>query len=101
MNWRFNPSALGKGSLFIGKNTRAGQYFSAYLENHIFTNSKSLIRHQDVTRTGIMIGENCWVGSKVTVLGGVTIGNNCVIAAVVTGSILHDILIGGVPAVTL
>jgi len=48
-----------------------------------------------------MIGENCWVGSKVTVLGGVTIGNNCVIAAVVTGSILDNILIGGVPAVTL
>jgi acetyltransferase-like isoleucine patch superfamily enzyme len=88
--------------VFIGKNTRTGQYFSAHLENHIFTNSKSLIRHQGVARTGIMIGENCWVGSKVTILDGVTIGNNCVIAAaVVTGSFLDDILIGGVPAVTL
>ena len=93
----------GAGGLSIGKNTIIGQYFSAHPENHIFTNSKSLIRHQGVTRTGIMIGENCWIGSKVTILDGVTIGDNCVIAAgaVVNSSFPDNVVIGGVPAVTL
>lgn len=93
----------GAGGLSIGKNTIIGQYFSAHPENHIFTNSKSLIRQQGVTRTGIMIGENCWIGSKVTILDGVTIGDNCVIAAgaVVNSSFPDGVVIGGVPAITL
>ena len=93
----------GAGGLSIGKNTIIGQYFSAHPENHIFTNSKSLIRRQGVTRAGIIIGENCWIGSKVTILDGVTIGNNCVIAAgaVVNSSFPDNVVIGGVPAVTL
>lgn len=93
----------GAGGLSIGKNTIIGQYFSAHPENHIFTNPKLLIRHQAVTRNGIKIGENCWIGSKVTILDGVTIGDNCVIAAgaVVSNSFPDNVVIGGVPAVTL
>lgn len=29
----------------------------------------------------IVIGEDCWIGSNVTILGGVKIGNGCVIGA--------------------
>jgi acetyltransferase-like isoleucine patch superfamily enzyme len=90
----------GAGGLEIGNDTIIGQYFSCHPENHIYDNVDALIRHQGVTRQGIHIGSNCWIGSKVTVLDGVTIGNGCIIAAgaVVTKSFPDNCVIGGVPA---
>ncbi|WP_236684729.1 sugar O-acetyltransferase [Corynebacterium uterequi] len=48
----------------------------------------------------IVIGEDCWLGSRVSVMPGVTIGDRCVIAAgaVVTSDVPDDSLMGGVPA---
>ena len=90
----------GAGGISIGKDTIIGQYFSAHPENHNYTNKDIIIRHQGVNRKGISIGENCWLGSKVTVLDGVTIGNNCVVTAgaVVTKSFPDGVMLGGVPA---
>ena len=90
----------GGGGLEIGEGCIVGQYFSCHPENHIFEDSQKPIRLQGVTRKGIKIGCNCWIGAKVTILDGVTIGDNCVIAAgaVVTKDMPADSVIGGVPA---
>ena len=90
----------GAGGLEIGSDTIIGQYFSTHPENHNYQDRTRLIRKQGVNRQGIKIGENCWIGAKVTVLDGVVLGNNCVIAAgaVVTKSFGDDLIIGGVPA---
>jgi acetyltransferase-like isoleucine patch superfamily enzyme len=90
----------GAGGLEIGDDCIIGQYFSCHPENHQFGDSKQLIRLQGVSRKGIRVGENCWIGAKVTILDGVIIGDNCVIAAgaVVTKSMPEGSLIGGVPA---
>ena len=66
----------------------------------IGTNLQIFFRQQGITRKGIKIGSNCWIGSKVTVLDGVTVGNGCVIAAgaVLTKSFPDHVVIGGVPA---
>ncbi len=90
----------GAGGLEIDEDTIIGQYFSAHPENHIFKEEGKPIRYQGVSRQGIYIGKNCWIGSKVTILDGVKIGNNCVIAsgAVVNKSFDDNLLIGGVPA---
>lgn len=90
----------GAGGLHIGDNTIIGQYFSCHPENHRYADETMLIREQGVTRKGIHIGNNCWIGSKVTVLDGVQIGNGCVVAAgaVVTSSFPDNSVIGGVPA---
>jgi len=90
----------GGGGLEIGNDCIIGQYFSCHPENHNFQNTEQLIRLQGVTRKGIKIGNNCWIGAKVTILDGVTIGDNCVIAAgaVVTKSMPANTVIGGVPA---
>lgn len=90
----------GAGGLEIGDDCVIGQYLSCHPENHNYDDTTKLIRHQGVSRSGIKIGKNCWIGSKVTVLDGVTIGDNCVIAAgaVITKDKPSNSVIGGVPA---
>ena len=90
----------GTGGLLIGDDCIVGQYFSCHPENHTYHHADMLIRQQGVNRQGIRIGANCWIGSKVTILDGVSIGSGCVIAAgaVVTRSFPPNQVIGGVPA---
>lgn len=47
----------------------------------------------------IIIGDNCWIASNVTIIGGVHIGNGCVIGAgsVVTKDIPNNSFAAGVP----
>jgi acetyltransferase-like isoleucine patch superfamily enzyme len=90
----------GAGGLEIGDECIVGQYLSCHPENHKYENINLSIRHQGVSRKGIKIGKNCWIGSKVTILDGVSIGNGSIIAAgsVVTKSFSENSIIGGVPA---
>jgi len=90
----------GAGGVVIGDDTIAGAYLSIHPENHIFSDKDTLIREQGVTREGVHIGSNCWIGAKVTFLDGSKIGNGCVIAAgaVVRGVFPDNVVIGGVPA---
>jgi len=48
----------------------------------------------------IDIGDACWIGSRVTILPGVTIGRGAVVAsgAVVTRDVPPETMVGGVPA---
>lgn len=90
----------GAGGLEIGADCIIGQYLSCHPENHHFEDASRLIRLQGISRKGIKIGKNCWIGAKVTILDGVEIGDHCVIAAgaVVTKSMPSGTVIGGVPA---
>lgn len=93
----------GAGGVEIGDDVIVGQYFSVHPENHVFTDLTRPIREQGVTREGINIGSNCWIGAKVTILDGVSLGRGCVVAAgsVVTHSFPDHAIIGGVPAKVL
>lgn len=90
----------GAGGLEIGDECIVGQYLSCHPENHNYEDLSLSIRHQGVSRKGIKIGKNCWIGSKVTILDGVQIGDGSIIAAgsVVTKSFPENSIIGGVPA---
>jgi acetyltransferase-like isoleucine patch superfamily enzyme len=90
----------GAGGLEIGDECIVGPYLSCHPENHNYSDLTISIRHQGVNRKGIKIGENCWIGSKVSILDGVQLGNGCIIAAgaVVTKSFPDNSIIGGVPA---
>lgn len=88
------------GGVAIGDNVIMGQYISFHSENHIFDRTDVTIRSQGVTRTGIVIEDDCWVGAKATFLDGCHVGRGCVVAAgsVVRGKIPPYSVIGGVPA---
>ncbi len=88
------------GGVEIGANVIMGQYVSFHPETHLFSDLERPIRQQGVTRSGIRIGDDCWVGAKVTFLDGARVGAGVVIAAgsVVRGDIPDRVVIGGVPA---
>lgn len=87
------------GGVSIGENVIMGQYASFHSENHCFDRSDVPIRVQGVTREGIIIEDDCWVGSKVTFLDGCHVGRGSVIAAgaVVRGHIPPYSIAAGVP----
>lgn len=100
-------SAIGEYSYFgasggikIGNDVIMGQFISFHSENHNFDHSSQLIRNQGVTSKGICLGNNIWVGAKVTFLDGCSVGDNSVVAAgaVVNGNFPPNSVIGGVPA---
>lgn len=102
-----NNSAVGEFSYFgaaggieIGDNVIMGQYISFHSENHLFENKSTSIREQGTISKGIVLGNNIWVGAKVTFLDGAEIDDNCVIAAgaVVKGHFPKNCIIGGIPA---
>jgi len=100
-------SAIGRfsefgaaGGIEIGSDVIMGSYISFHSENHNFKDNSKLIREQGVTSKGIKIGDNVWVGAKVTFLDGCKVGNNSVVAAgsVVNSTYPDNSIIGGVPA---
>ena len=90
----------GVGFLEIGDNTIFGNYVSIHPENHNYEDSDIPIREQGVSGKGIVIGANCWIGAKATILDGTRLGDGCIVAAgaVVKGIFPDKSIIGGVPA---
>ncbi len=90
----------GAGGLEIGNDTIFGNYVSVHPENHNYSKKDVPIRLQGVNHRGIVIGDNCWIGAKVTILDGTVIGSGCIVAAgaVVRGIFPNNVIIGGIPA---
>lgn len=85
------------GKIVIGSNVMFGPKCSLFAENHVFSDSKATIKSQGVKQKGITIEDDCWIGSNVVILDGVTIGKGSVIGAgtlvtkdVPAGSIVMD-----------
>ena len=54
----------------------------------------------NILKESIVIGKNCWLGSKVTINSGISLGDNVVVGAnsVVTKDFGSNLVIGGCPA---
>lgn len=91
---------VGVGNITIGKHCLIAAHCDIAAVDHIFSDPTELIRKQGVTRQGIVIEDNCWLGCGVKVLDGVTIGEGSVIGAgaVVTKNIPPYSVAVGVPA---
>jgi acetyltransferase-like isoleucine patch superfamily enzyme len=90
----------GQGGITIGDDVITGPNLQIFSENHVFADLNQIIKEQPLTRMGVNIGNNCWIGGGVTILDGVNIGNGCVIAAgsVVTKSVPDNSIVAGIPA---
>jgi acetyltransferase-like isoleucine patch superfamily enzyme len=85
------------GKITIGKNVMFGPKCSLFAENHNFSDKENTIKSQGVNQKGITVEDDCWIGSNVVILDGVTIGKGSVIGAgtlitksVPEGSIVMD-----------
>ena len=63
----------------IGAGTMMGEGVRFYDHDHIYTAEK--IEKWQWTSAPIIVGRDCWIGSNVTILKGVTIGDNTIIGA--------------------
>lgn len=100
-NTYIGPYACLSGkSIKIGKDCLIASHSGIYANNHNFADPMLKINEQGLSHKGIMIEDDCWLGSGVRVVDGVTIGQGSVIGAgaVVTRDIPPYSIAVGVPA---
>ena len=85
--------------LVIGERCQIGANVSFVAEQHEFR-GEGEISEKGVCRSGITIGNDCWIGNNAVILDGVVIGNSAVIGAgaVVTRNVPDNAIAVGVPA---
>lgn len=95
-----NSIVIGNGLLtgryvYIGDNSHGGMS----LEEAQINPAKRKLK----SKGKIIIGNNVWIGDKVTILGGVSIGNNVIIGAnsVITHDIQSNSVVGGIPGLMI
>ena len=85
----------------IGSDGMMGPDCVIYTRNHRFDRLDIPMREQGYGPVEpVEIGDDCWIGGRVTILPGVHVGNGAVIAAgaVVTKDVPPYAVVGGVPA---
>ncbi|MDA8057258.1 MAG: acyltransferase [Actinomycetota bacterium] len=84
----------------IGRDCLLAELVSIRDHDHAFAATETAIVHQGREVAPVRIGDNVWLGAKVTVVKGVSIGDNVVVGAhaVVTRDIPPDSIAVGVPA---
>lgn len=92
-----------RGNILIGNNTIIGPHVSIFSENHNYENIEIPIVQQGETRADVVIGKDVWIGTKSTILSGVTIGDHAIIAAgsIVNKNVPAYAIVGGIPAKVL
>ncbi|MCX7595189.1 MAG: acyltransferase [Fischerella sp.] len=90
----------GPGHIRIGKQCLIASHSTIYANNHNFADPTTAIALQEISSKGIVIEDDCWIGSGARILDGVTIGRGSVIGAgaVVTKDIPPYSVAIGVPA---
>jgi maltose O-acetyltransferase len=88
----------GGGGIRIGRHVRFGPQVMIITGVHEI--GESAMRAGRLWKKGIVIGDGCWVGARVTVTGGVRLGEGCVVSSgsVVQRSMSPNYLVAGNPA---
>jgi acetyltransferase-like isoleucine patch superfamily enzyme len=97
-------SLLGAGGgITIGRGVTFGAGVQLLAENHEFRDPAKTVQEQGVTRFGITVEDDVWIGNNAIVLDGVRIGRGAVIgaAAVVTRDVPPMAVAVGNPARTI
>lgn len=91
---------FGAGGVRIDDDCRLATGVVLIAFNHRFDDPGVPIRTQGITKVGIHVCEDVWIGARAIVLDGVTIGRGSVVAAgaVVTRDVEPFSIVAGVPA---
>lgn len=100
-NVNFNGMKItGGGEVVIGDNFHSGEGCLMITQNHNYDTGSKIPYDDSYIYKNIKIGGQVWLGSRVIILGGVTIGEGAIIQAgsVVTKDIPKFAIAGGHPA---
>ncbi|MBA4322495.1 MAG: acetyltransferase [Odoribacter sp.] len=89
----------GKGEVIIGDYVAIANNCTIISETHNFTDRSIPVKLQGLSPQPVIIGDDVWIGSHVTILGNVRIGKGAIIGAgsVVTRDIPEYAVAVGVP----
>lgn len=95
----YNYVAPAESRIDIGNRLLCSPFVSLIAANHLIDDGV-VSRERIAERTGITIGDDCWLATNSVILPGVTLGDRCIVAAgaVVTRSFPAGSRLGGVPA---
>jgi acetyltransferase-like isoleucine patch superfamily enzyme len=99
-NVSFNGmTVLGYGEVSIGNNFHSGAECLLITSNHNYEGTAIPYDNSHICKK-IVIGDNVWFGSRVTILGGVTIGEGAIIqaCALVHKDVPKGAIVGGSPS---
>ena len=94
-------NSIIEGPTTIGKYVNMGPECIIYTSQHRYDRTDVTMQQQGNTEPKeVVIGNDVWIGSRVTIMPGVHIGDGCVVGAgaVVTHNIPPYTVAGGVPA---
>lgn len=100
-NVNFNGMRVhGRGNLVIGDNFHSGVECLVITQNHNYDDGTKIPYDSTIIEKPVRIDDNVWIGSRVTILPGVTIGEGAIIqgGSTVTTDIPKGAIAGGHPA---
>lgn len=88
-------------SVRIGSFSMLAAFTSIHDNDHLFNDLNTVIEKQGFVKRKVIIGDDCWIGTKSTILRGVHLGDGVVIGAnsVVRTSFPKLSVAAGVPAI--
>ena len=99
-NVNFNGMCIqGHGDVMIGDNFHSGEDILIITQNHNYEGEKIPYDESNILKP-VTINDNVWIGTRVTILGGVVIGEGAIIQAgsTVVSDIPDCAIAGGHPA---
>jgi galactoside O-acetyltransferase len=88
------------GAVRIGRNCLITRASAIITGGHEFRRPDQLILEQGQAARDVRIGDDCWIGYRAIILGGVTVGDGAVVGAgaVLTKDVPTYAVVAGVPA---